>query len=147
MVISANFDKLYLVNLCLIFVGSVVNLGAKYQKYECIGLISDQNWSFSWMPNLLIQCYQNSTVQVSLSFQMLDFYSTNHIFNHHSRLSNYVLCSILHSCLQISLTLLTFWRFHIERGRNSSLWDAEICLCLGPIHLSNFSCSQNCKHN
>ena len=35
--------KLYLVNLCLIFVGSVVNLGARYQKNECIGLISDQN--------------------------------------------------------------------------------------------------------
>ena len=37
---SANFDKLYLVNLCLIFVGSIVNLGARYQKNECIGLIS-----------------------------------------------------------------------------------------------------------
>ena len=32
LLISVNFDKLYLVNLCLIFVGSVVNLGARYQK-------------------------------------------------------------------------------------------------------------------
>ena len=32
LLILANFDKLYLVNLCLIFVASVVNLGARYQK-------------------------------------------------------------------------------------------------------------------
>ena len=45
--ISFTFDQLYLVNLCPIFVGTLQNLGDILEKNKYIGLICDQNWSFS----------------------------------------------------------------------------------------------------
>ena len=53
------FEQLYLVNSCPIFVVSFENLGDSLKKTKHIGLISAQDWSFSLMPNLLIQFYQN----------------------------------------------------------------------------------------
>ena len=34
------------------------------------GLISNQNWSFSWMPNLLIQCYQSYNTDNFISWKL-----------------------------------------------------------------------------
>ena len=55
------FDKLYLVNSCSILVSSFENLSDSWKKTEYIGLISDQNWPFCWMGNLMIRCYVDST--------------------------------------------------------------------------------------
>ena len=45
--VSFNFDQIYLVNLCPIFVNSLQNLSDSCKKNSHLGLISDQNWSFS----------------------------------------------------------------------------------------------------
>ena len=54
------FEKLYLVNLCPIFVRSFQNLSNSWQKNEYTGLISDKRRSFSWMRNLLLQSWMDS---------------------------------------------------------------------------------------
>ena len=40
---------------CPIFVGSLQNFGDSLEKNKYVGLISGQNWSFSWMLKILIQ--------------------------------------------------------------------------------------------
>ena len=45
--ISSIFDQLYSENLFPIFVGLLQNLSDILEKDRYIGLISDQNWSFS----------------------------------------------------------------------------------------------------
>ena len=49
------FKKLYLVNLCPIFVDPLQNLRDSWGKNSHLGLISDQDWCFSWMLKILIQ--------------------------------------------------------------------------------------------
>ena len=51
---SLRFEKLYLVNFGLNFVGSVQNLGDCWEQNKYTGLISDQNWNSGWMRDFLL---------------------------------------------------------------------------------------------
>ena len=79
------FNGLYLLKLCPNFVGSVQNLGDRYQKSIWLELISDQRCTLGWMPNQKSKSYRNSSTYVSPKQQILfeiDFNFQNRIINH-----------------------------------------------------------------
>ena len=62
------FEKLCLVNLCPIFVGSFPNLSDIWEINKYIGLISVQNCTFGWMRNFLLQSWMDSSKCVTRHF-------------------------------------------------------------------------------
>ena len=68
--ILAVFKKLYLVNLCHIFVDSFQNFSESWERNNYLGLI--QNFTFARMGNFFLQSYLNST-----SFQGLLCYEVS----------------------------------------------------------------------
>ena len=60
------FKKLYLANVCPIFVSSFPNFGESWEGNNYLGLISVQNFTFCWMGNFFLQSLPDSTVHSSL---------------------------------------------------------------------------------
>ena len=57
------FEKLYLVDLCPIFVALFPILSDSWQKNKYTVLISVERGSFRWMCNLLLVCWMDSNTQ------------------------------------------------------------------------------------
>ena len=60
-----TFVNLYLVNLCLIFVGSFQVSSDSWDRNDHLGLISGQNCTFGCMGMFLLQSWRLSTIYVS----------------------------------------------------------------------------------
>ena len=59
-------DPVYMLN----FFHLIGKVEWQLERNSQIGLISDQNWSFSWMRNLLIQCHQDSITYTSYNYNI-----------------------------------------------------------------------------
>ena len=107
-----TYVNLYLVNLCLIFVGSFQVSSDSWDRNDHLGLISGQNCTFGCMGMFLLQSWRLSNSSAGQADWTPDLWFESVLLTEVRRLQDFGQKNLL------AINLVTQWRIRLQIGRS-----------------------------